>query len=229
MRIEPAHRPRTLPRPAAPGAALALLLALLLAPHCAPRAQADEVQRITAAGEQAVLKDSAVKPIGAVHPDVVIVEYFDYNCPYCKRLGPTLQALLRRDSRVAILYKDWPILGPQSAYAARAALAANWQGKYRQAHDALLAAPHITAEDQVEQVETVLAKAGIDIPTLRRDLAAHAQDIAAILARNDREADQLELKGTPGILVGRLLAPGAPAGDELDRLIAAARQSATHR
>ena len=211
------HAPSVLIRPA---------LAALLLVFSSPWAKAQGVQLITAAGEQAVLKDPGVRPIGGAHADVVIVEYFDYNCPYCKKLGPRLQALIGRDPGIAILYKDWPVLGPMSVYAARAALAANWQGKYRDAHDALLAAPRFKTEDQVD---AVLAKAGIDLARLHKDLDRHADDIAAMLARNDREAGLLELQGTPGLLVGRQLAPGAPEDDVLDRMIAAARRSAAGR
>ncbi len=210
-----------IPRSAPAAALIALLLVL-----AAPGAKAQGLQLITAAGQQAVLKDPGVQPIGGAHADVIIVEYFDYNCPYCKKLGPRLEALLRRDPGIAILYKDWPVLGPMSVYAARAALAANWQGKYREAHDALLGAPRFKAEDQVD---AVLAKAGIDLARLRKDLERHAGDITAMLARNEREADLLELQGTPGILVGRQLAPGAPEADELDRMIAAARRPAAGR
>ncbi len=88
--------------------------------------------------------------MGARNPDVTIVEYFDYNCPYCKKQVPALQALLAQDPKMALVYKDWPILGPVSVYAASSALAAGWQGKYLVAHDALISGPRLARNEQVD-------------------------------------------------------------------------------
>src|SRR5208337_4354365 len=104
------------------------------------------------------------------------------------------------DGKIAIIYKDWPILGEVSVYAARCALAAQYQGKYLVAHDALLDGPPLSQDDQVE---SILRGAGINVAKLKKDLFSHSKDIDALLARNDAEADALELKGTPGILVAR--------------------------
>src|ERR1700726_5309660 len=97
-----------------------------------------DVDLITLEGQKQMLTKPGTEPVGARQPDVTIVEYFDYNCPYCKTVVPTLQALLAQDSKVALIYKDWPVLGPVSTYAASSALAAGWQGKYLVAHDALI-------------------------------------------------------------------------------------------
>ncbi len=216
----PSARLHELPRPRSFAARAALAVTLLLGLGCATL-QAQQFARITAAGQQEITQNPLIKPQGAAHPDVLIVEYFDYNCPYCKKLAPQLTALMHRDPRVALLYKDWPILGPVSVYAARAALAAQWQGRYAEAHDALLAAPRLAHE---EQVDALLRQAGIDLAALKRDLAAHAEQISAALARDEREANLLELQGTPGLLVGRQLAFGALDAAALDAMIAAARR-----
>src|ERR1700738_3290971 len=84
-------------------------------------ASAEDVQLITRAGQKQMLAKPGTDPVGARHPDVTVVEYFDYNCPYCKKLVPALQALLAQDPKVAVLYKDWPILGDVSVYAASSA------------------------------------------------------------------------------------------------------------
>ncbi len=181
---------------------------------------AQEFQLITAAGQKAMLSHPGVDPAGARRADVTIVEYFDYNCPYCKKLVPLFQKLLADDPDVAVLYKDWPILGAVSAYAARAAVAAKWQGKYLLAHDTLLGGPRLSHEDQVDMA---LQKAGVDLAELNRDRKRHEKEISAILARNDREANLLGLQGTPGIVVGRQLVSGAPEGDDLKKLVANAR------
>ena len=90
---------------------------------------AQDVALITRDGVKQILANPGTGPVGAFKPDVVVVEYFDYNCPYCKKQVPTLKALLAQDPTIGIVYKDWPILGPVSQYAAASALAAGWQGK----------------------------------------------------------------------------------------------------
>ena len=112
-------------------------------------ALSQEVQQISVAGERAILAKPGIEMTGARHPDVTIVEYFDYNCPYCKGLAPTFRRLLAGDKKIALIYKDWPILGEVSVYAARCALAARYQGKYLVAHNALLEGPRLTQDDQV--------------------------------------------------------------------------------
>src|SRR6266436_9341275 len=93
-------------------------------------------------------------------PEVVVVEYFDFNCPFCRKLAPSFQALLKSDPKVAVVYKDWPIFGGVSVYAARCALAAQWQGQYGKAHEALIAAPRLSQNGQVDEA---LQRAGIDM------------------------------------------------------------------
>jgi len=158
---------------------------------------------------------------GAANPDVTILEYFDYNCPYCRKLGPVLEALLAQDQRIAIVYKEWPIFGDVSVYAARSALAAQWQGKYLSAHDALLNGAELTKNQDVDEA---LARAGIDVVRLKKDSVSHAGDIEASLAHNDAEAHTLNLRGTPGVLLGRRVLPGTIDLDGLKRSIAEARR-----
>jgi protein-disulfide isomerase len=183
-------------------------------------ASAEDVQLITRAGQKQMLAKPGTDTVGARHPDVIIVEYFDYNCPYCKKLVPALQALLAQDPKIAILYKDWPILGPVSQYAAASALAAGWQGKYLVAHDALMNGPRLA---QDEQVDAILQTAGVNLDTLKKDRASHAKEIAALLERNDEEAHALTLQGTPGLVVGRQLVAGIADVSDLKRLVAISR------
>jgi protein-disulfide isomerase len=142
---------------------------------------------------------------GARNADLTIVEYFDYNCPFCKKVVPTFKQLLSEDKKLAIVYKDWPVLGESSVYAARCALAAGWQDKYLVAHDALLSGSRLSSNGQIE---AILQGVGVDLDKLKKDLASHAGEITTLLARNDAEAHALDLDGTPGILVGRQLMPG---------------------
>ena len=185
-------------------------------------ARAQDTAIITAEGQKQMLANPGTEPVGARNPDVTIVEYFDYNCPYCKRLVPALHALLAQDPKIAVVYKDWPILGPVSVYAASSALAAGWQGKYLAAHDALLLGPRLAQNDQVDPI---LQKAGVNVETLKKDRVTHAKEIAALLERNDQEAHALTLEGTPGLVVGRQLVPGIADLDALKRLVANSRKA----
>jgi protein-disulfide isomerase len=184
-------------------------------------ASAQDILDVSPEGIKQMLAKPGTDPVGASHPDVIIVEYFDYNCPYCKQLVPLLHTLLADDPKIAILYKDWPILGPVSAYAASSALAAGWQGKYPLAHDALISGPRLARN---EQVDTILATAGVNMDTLKKDRIRHAKEIAALLERNDAEAHALTLDGTPGIVVGHQLVPGVADLGFFKRLIADSRQ-----
>jgi protein-disulfide isomerase len=183
-------------------------------------ALSQELQEISRAGEKAILAKPGLQMTGARNPDLTIVEYFDYNCPFCKQVVPTFKQLLSEDKKLAIVYKDWPVLGESSVYAARCALAAGWQDKYFIAHDALLSGPRLRRNDQIE---AILQGVGVDLDRLKKDLAAHAGEITALLARNDAEAHALDLDGTPGILVGRQLMPGGADVDFFRKLIAAVR------
>jgi protein-disulfide isomerase len=197
-----------------------VLFALLGCALLLDSAGAQEIQLITLAGQQQMLAKPGTDPVGARKPDVTIVEYFDYNCPYCKQLVPAFEALLAQDPKIAVLYKDWPILGPVSQYAAASALAAGWQGKYLVAHDALIKGPRLA---QNEQVDAVLKTAGVNLDTLKKDRASHAREIAALLERNEEEAHALSLDGTPGLVVGRQLVPGIAKLSDLQGLVANAR------
>jgi protein-disulfide isomerase len=197
------------------------VLALLANAWLAGAAAAQDVAIITRAGQKEMLKNPGTPPAGANNPDVVIVEYFDYNCPYCKKIVPTLQSLLAQDPKIAVVYKDWPILGPVSVYAASAALAAGYQGKYLAAHDALISGPRLAKD---EQVDGALQKAGVNMDSLAKDRTAHAAEIAALLKRNDEEAHALTLEGTPGVVVGRQLVAGIADTAMFTKLIANSRK-----
>lgn len=149
------------------------------------------------------------------------MEYFDYNCPFCKKLAPGLQGLLRADARVALVYKDWPILGDVSRYAARSALAAGWQGKYLLAHDTLMGAARLASNTQVD---SLLQHAGLNMIQLKADAVSHGALIDALLQRNDTEVRALGIRGTPGLLVGRHIISGVYDVAGLERAVAIARR-----
>jgi protein-disulfide isomerase len=168
----------------------------------------------------AILRNPGTPAAGAHPADVVLVEYFDYNCPFCKKLAPALRGLLKADSKVALVYKDWPILSDVSVYAARSALAAGWQGKYLLAHETLMRATHLASD---AQVDGLLRGAGIDLTRLKADSGVHAAEIQKLLQRNDTEARALGMRGTPGLLVGRYVVNGVYEVSGLQQAVAAAR------
>ena len=170
-------------------------LAGVLGPTSGLRAQTLSAQAVGA-----ITAQTQFPRAGAPHADVLIVEYLDYNCPYCRKSAPQLHQLLARDPGVQILYKEWPIFGDVSAYAARSALAANWQGKFLLAHDALIGATHDL--DRNSDVDAVLRAAGLDMRRLDADRQTHAAQIDTVLARSARETHALGLQGTPVFLVG---------------------------
>jgi protein-disulfide isomerase len=172
--------------------------------------------------EAAVLRDPEVPVGGNADGDIAIVEWFDYQCPYCRKLEPELRQVVHDDGKVRLVWKDWPILGPVSVVAARLALAAKYQGKYAEAHDAMLALNSRLTEPKINEA---LAGAGIDVDRARRDLATNDKAITAILARNNEQAEGLAFRGTPSFIVGKFRVPGALTTDEFTQVIADARKA----
>jgi protein-disulfide isomerase len=172
--------------------------------------------------QRSILKDSGTAVLGVANPEVTVVEYFDYNCPYCRKLAPSIHALVNSDHKVAVVFKEWPIFGGISVYAARSALAAQWQGKYLMAHDALIGAPRLS---QATEVDKTLQNAGVNLLELKRTLATHGVQIDAMLARNNAEAHSLGMHGTPGLLVGRDVSTGIGDLAALQIAVAEARRT----
>ena len=153
-----------------------------------------------------VLDDPATPVGGNPNGDITIVAFLDYNCPYCRRATPELDKFIASDPKVKVIYKDWPILAPSSVIAAKVAVAANYQGKYQVAHDALMAIK--LRPVTLPAIKVAMQSAGIDMARLDKDLAAHNNDIGKLLERNLAEADALHLQGTPVFLVGPYLIAG---------------------
>src|ERR1700712_4419796 len=144
--------------------------------------------------ESAVLRDPDIPVAGNADGDITIVEYFDYNCPYCRKVEPELRQVVQDDGKVKLAYKDWPVLGPVSIAAARLALAAKYQDKYVAAHDALMGSASRLTEPRIREL---LAGAGIDVDRAARDLETNGKAIDAILARNNAQARAFGFNGTP--------------------------------
>jgi protein-disulfide isomerase len=179
------------------------------------RARAAVVER-----RQELLEDPTAPVAGNPKGDVTIVEFFDYRCPYCKQVEPALEALLKEDRQLRIVYKELPILGKDSVYATRAALAARKQAKYDKFHTAMMAAKGQIDEKTVLQVA---ASSGLDIERLKSDM--NASEIDDVIKRNYDLAQALDIHGTPAFVIGGELVPGAIDIATMKQKIAAARKS----
>jgi protein-disulfide isomerase len=172
--------------------------------------------------EASVLRDPDNGVVGNAQGDIAIVEWFDYNCPYCRRLQPELQQVVFDDGNVRWVLKEWPILGPVSVVASRLALACKYQGKYAQAHDALIGVNSKLTEARINEL---LAGAGIDVDRARRDRDANATAIDAMLSRNNAQARGLGFRGTPSFIVGKFRVPGVLTMAQFEQVISDARKA----
>ena len=182
------------------------------------RAQSDEVLT-----EALVLRDPDIPVAGNAVGDISIVEFFDYQCPYCRKVEPELRQVVHDDGKVRLVWKDWPILGPMSVVAARMALASRYQDKFIEAHDALIA---INSKLTDAKIREALSGGGIDVDRLDRDLADKASAIDATLARNNDQATAFEFRGTPSFIVGKFRVPGVLTMAQFGQAIADARKAA---
>ncbi len=146
-----------------------------------------------------VLRDPGVPVSGNPDAEFTIVEYFDYQCPYCKQIHRVLLQVVKEDGKIRLVLKDWPIFGDVSRYAAKMALAAKFQGKYAEAHGALISAKSRLSD---EAILSLLSGAGIDVAVASADLHTHQQEIDAILERNDAQARAFDFPGTPAFIIG---------------------------
>ncbi len=151
--------------------------------------------------------------------DVTVVEFFDYNCPYCRKLTPVLDELLRSDPGLRLVHKEFPVLGPGSEFAARAALAARRQDKYDVLHRALMQA---TAPLREAGVMAIARDSGLDLEKLRADMEDPA--IQEAIERNYALARRLGIFATPGLVIGDSIIQGAADRGRLEELIQQARQ-----
>ena len=165
-----------------------------------------------------VESDPNAPNLGNPEGDVTVVEFFDYNCPYCRSAGQTVQALLSADENVRVIYREWPILGDDSVMAARAALAAREQGKYDAFHWALMNGEGRVTEALIFKVARDL---GMDVAQLEADMVSPA--VEAHIALSNALAQKLGFTGTPAFIVGDKTAPGMLNLDEIATLVAEAR------
>lgn len=176
----------------------------------------------SAAGARQAIKDNAQEIFddgvsyvaGNPKGDVTLVEFFDYRCGYCKQVQEPLLALIKEDSKLRVVFKEFPVLGPESVFASRAAVAAQEQGKYYPFHNAMMA--HRGALSEAE-VLRLAGSSGLDIERLKKDMAAPR--VSQILQRNMALAQKLGVEGTPGFVIGDKLIPGAIPLDTMRQMV----------
>jgi len=182
-------------------------------------AEAENLKKTIAERSDEILNDPAAPVGGNPTGDVTLVEFFDYNCPYCRRVAPTMVELEGADPDLRLVYKEFPILGPGSQFAARAALASRRQGKYVPFHNALMQATEQVTEVSVMEVAR---EVGLDTERLEQDMQDSA--IQEAIAHNLQLADALGITGTPSFIIGPEIVPGAVDLRTLQSLIARARR-----
>lgn len=203
-------------------AALALTLPLSTAAQDEGVSESGDTRRRDAAEaiREKIRNDVLAPTVAPRGYDVTIVVFSDYQCGYCRRFSPTLDALMAADPKVRVVYRDWPILGGGSGPAARAAIAASFQGKHLPFHRALIAQ---SGRIDAAKIRAAAAASGVDWKRLQRDQVQRKGEIDALLARTNDYARMLGLSGTPGMMVGPYAVPGLVDLPTLKRAVQMAR------
>lgn len=181
--------------------------------------QRDTVAQKAIQENRAALMNDPESPIvGNPNGDITIVEFSDYQCPYCKRAHTTVKSVLAADNKVKLVFKDLPILGEPSRIAAVAALAARAQNKHLAFHDALM---EFNGKLDRDRIMEIAASVGLDVAKLQKDM--EDPKIKALIDRNMALASALGVRGTPAFVIGNQFVPGAVDADTLKRMISDAR------
>jgi protein-disulfide isomerase len=168
--------------------------------------QADKLKTALKENAAEIYKRPGAPVAGNPNGDITVVEFFDYNCGYCKRAFTDMSKLVEKDSKIKLVLKELPILSKGSEEAARIALAAKMQGKYWEAHRAL-----ITVRGEINEQSGLKAveKLGLDMTRLKRDM--ESPEVKAEIGFVRDLAQKMGIQGTPHFLVGDRAIPGAPS------------------
>lgn len=167
----------------------------------------------------AIIDDENAPVLGNPNGDVTIVEFFDYNCPYCKRAAMALHNIIDQDKNIRVVMREWPVLNKGSVFGARAALAARIQGKYEEFHWALM---KLSRVDEA-RVLKLAAEIGLDVDKLKKDM--ESKEVSEHLEISNNLANVLEFSGTPSFIIGSEAIPGFVPQEKLEELIAKARDA----
>jgi protein-disulfide isomerase len=172
--------------------------------------------------ESAVLRDPDLFVAGNPDGDLTIVNYTDYQCPYCRKSDVDLRQVVKDDGNIRLVFKDWPVLGPASVSAARMVLAAKYQDKYLPAHEAMITSTTRLTDDIIRER---LTAAGIDVGRAARDLDTNKAKIDEILARNNAQAKAFGFRGTPAFIIGKFRVNSPLTTIQFERAVLDARKA----
>lgn len=181
-------------------------------------AQAAAATEALSAQKGALQSDPNAPVLGNPDGDITIVEFFDYNCGYCRRVFPSVKELVEGDGNIRVVMREWPILGEESVFAARAALASRKQGKYEEFHNALMGHEGRASQAMVLSLADDL---GLDIDQLRADM--NGAEVDAHIATSRQLTQSLGLNGTPAFVFGDQLIPGAIELEQMKELVSGLR------
>jgi protein-disulfide isomerase len=179
----------------------------------------NELTSVLVQRHQEVFNDPASPVAANPQGDVTLVEFFDYNCPYCRKAVPMLDELAKTDKGVRVVLKEYPILGPGSIFAARAALASEKQGKYVSFHKAMMAHKGPVTEGSALELAS---QVGLDVERLKKDMGDPS--IEGAIRRNLALGEALHIAGTPTFITGKQIRPGLVDLDTMKQLLAEARK-----
>jgi len=178
-----------------------------------------QIQAETLTTQRMLLEQDPNAPVlGNPDGDVTVIEFFDYNCPYCRQAMPEVQAMLDADPNVRLVYREWPILGDGSVFAAKAALASRNQGKYEEFHWALMGMEGRAEEASVLRIADLV---GLDVNQLLEDM--DGAEIAEHIDTTSRLSQALGFNGTPSFVIGDELLPGFVEAELLTETVQQAR------
>ncbi|MCF1506004.1 DsbA family protein [Afifella sp. H1R] len=178
-------------------------------------AETNELQVVIAERRDEIFHDPAAPVGGNPQGAVTLVEFFDYNCPYCRKAIPVLAEAEEANDELRVVYKEFPILGPGSEFAARAALASQKQGRYEPFHEAMMA--YSGSIDESSTLE-IAAQVGLDVEQLKQDM--QDPQIEEAIGRNLALAQALRITGTPTFIVGDEIVRGLVDAATLQEIIA---------
>jgi len=165
------------------------------------------------------LMDGGAPFAGNPKGDVTVVEFFDYNCGYCKKAVDDVVKLVEEDKNVKVVFHEMPILSPVSQDAARWALAAHKQGKYFEYHVALMKGGGARS---VQTLESTAKDVGLDVAKMKKD--ADSKEVRDMVEQSVSVARDLGIRGTPAFIIGDMLAPGYLGLDAMKETVAKARE-----
>lgn len=179
--------------------------------------QSASLEQVLSSRRDLLERDPNAPVLGNPDGDVTVVEFFDYNCPYCKQAASIVKTLIEQDNGIRLVYREWPILSEGSVFAARAALASRAQGKYEEFHWALMALPRANEATTLKVAEQI----GLDIDQLLIDM--EAPEIDAHIALSNRLTEELGFQGTPSFVIGNAVAGGLIPLEEMTDMVAQTR------